>query len=257
MELRLCGRPGRQITAREISVGTAFGPGGITRYPEILRYFNRIQDEAPKQLWLGCITLTTFGPDERSIIVAKGWIDRESRNAQIDHDSGFFRIRSTGVGAVLNPKAKEGWHALAGENGDAQMELMTDLQDAVSRADQAEAATVKLRAVLRQAEQLLQRLHIEREEAVTRARIANQRAAEAEQGLNQMRELVAADRVELEAAILRASEAMGEIEESRRRAEDAEWRAVRAEARIEQMFKAAHGQASAERQAEANAAPRA
>ena len=97
----------------------------------------------------------------------------------------------------------------ARHDGNALSDLIEALKEALSRAFLAEATIVKSRSVLRQAEQLLQRLQAERDQALARARIADQRAAEAEQGLSQLRELAAADRVELEAAILRASDAMG------------------------------------------------
>ncbi len=148
-----------------------------------------------------------------------------------------------GAGPVAEPTAKQGPLSSTPDNAEYPSDNDQALQNALRRAMLAEAAAAKSMAVLRQAEQLLQRLQAERVQALARARTADQRAAEAELGLRQLRELTEADRVELEAAILRASEAMAEIEDARRRAEDAEWRAVRAEARIEQLLKATQGQA--------------
>ncbi|HYF09054.1 MAG TPA: hypothetical protein VD970_15635 [Acetobacteraceae bacterium] len=113
-------------------------------------------------------------------------------------------------------------------------ELQDALRLAEARAARAEARIAEALGILRHAERLLRHLQRERDDAMGRAAAAISRAEAAEQ---QARDVVLADRTELDAAIIRASDSLAELDEAQNRALEAEWRAARAEARIQHLLR--------------------
>lgn len=154
-------------------------------------------------------------------------------------------------------------HGTAGDDGVLTRQFRTDqalgeLRDclvvAETRAARAEATIAESMSVLRQAEQMLQRFKDKRSAPLPRER--DQEAGQ-EAAIPPERCATRRDGAELDAAIERASQALAELDTVKRRALDAEWRAARAEARVEQLLKATKAPAAmagASTQAAADAA---